>query len=169
MPEPEAPEEQETQAPATEDLGDAGKKALAEERKARREVEKQLKELGGSNAELQKRLKEFEDRDKTEIDKAQEAVKAVAAERDTFKSEAEQLKLERARHKICASKGLDPDLWDRVIGATEDEITADVERLVEKFAPAPRRSGALRSGASAPEGGNEKQRAAVALRAIRRD
>lgn len=170
MPEPEnTQEQQEPEASATEDLGDAGKKALAEERKARRELEKQLKEAGTSNTDLQKRLKEFEDRDKTEIDKANEAAKTVAGERDSFKSENEKLKTQLLRQKICATKGLDPDLWDRVIGDTEEEITTDVERLVEKFAPAPRRSGALRSGASAPEGGNEKQRAAHALRGIRRD
>lgn len=170
MPEPEnTQEQQETEPSATEDLGDAGKKALAEERKARRELEKQLKEVGGTNAALQQRLKEFEDRDKTEIDKAYEAAKTAATERDTFKSEAEKLKTTLQRQKICAAKGLDPDLWDRVIGDTEEEISADVERLVEKFAPAPRRNGALRSGASAHEGGNEKQRAALALRGVRRD
>lgn len=169
MPEPENTEQHEPESSATDDLGDAGKKALAEERKARRDLERQLKEAGTSNTSLQQRLKEFEDRDKTEIDKANEAVKTVATERDTFKSEAEKLKTALQRQKICATKGLDPDLWDRVIGDTEEEITADVERLVEKFAPAPRRSGALRSGASAHEGGNEKQRAAQALRGVRRD
>ncbi len=152
-----------------EDLGDGGKKALDEERKARRALEKQLKELGTSNSDLQKRLQEFEDRDKSEIDKALEAAKSAASERETFKGENESLKVQLLRQKISATKGLDPDLWDRVRGGTEEEITSDVEALVEKFAPAPKRSGAFRSGASASGGATEKQRAAAALRGIRRD
>lgn len=150
-----------------DDLGDAGKKALAEERKARRALEKQLRELGTSNSDLQRQLKEFEDRNKSETEKAIEAAKAAAGERDSVKSENAKLQAMLRRQKISATKGLDPDLWDRVIGDTEEEITADVERLVEKFS-APKRTGALRSGASAPDGANGK-RGAAALRGLRRD
>lgn len=150
-----------------DDLGDAGKKALAEERKARRALEKQLKELGTSNSELQKRLKDFEDRDKSEIDKAIEAANAAAGERDAFRSESESLKKLLERQKISAREGLDPELWDRVQGNTTEEIEADVKKLVEKFST-PKRGGALRSGASAPDGGSGK-RGAAALRGLRRD
>ena len=151
-----------------DDLGDAGKKALAEERKARRALEKQLKELGTEKSELQKQLKSFEDRNKSEIEKAIEAANATAGERDSFKSENEKLKALLERQKISAREGLDPDLWDRVQGTTVEEIEADVKKLVEKFAVQPKRSGALRSGASAPDGASGK-RGAAALRGLRRD
>lgn len=153
---------------AGDDLGDAGKKALAEERKARRALEKQLKDAGVSNADLQKRLKDIEDRDKSATDKAIEAANANAAERDSFKSENESLKTLLLRQKISAKEQLDPDIWDRVRGTTEDEITADVKKLVEKFSVQPKRTGALRSGASASEGAQGK-RGASALRNLRRD
>ena len=169
---PETDETTEVSDETTEggDLGDAGKKALAEERKARRALEKQLKELGTSNSELQKQLKEFEDRNMSETEKAIEAANAAAGERDSARSENEKLQTILRRQKISATKGLDPDLWDRVRGETEEEIAADVEALVEKFAPIPKRTGAFRSGASASSDGvNMKQQAAAAVRGLRRD
>ncbi len=153
---------------AGDDLGDAGKKALAEERKARRALEKQLKDIGSSNSELQKQLKDYEDRNKSETEKAIEAANAVAGERDSFKSENERLQALLQRQKISATQGLDPELWDRVQGSTVEEIEADVKKLVEKFSVTPKRAGALRSGASVPEGASGK-RGAAALRGLRRD
>lgn len=95
----------------------------------------------------------------------QSATSSYEAEKAISASQAAQL----LRQKICASKGLDADLWDRVTGTTEDDIAADVEKLVAKFQPASRvqlgsRSG---SGASAPDGKNPKERAAAALRGLR--
>lgn len=153
---------------AGKDLGEAGKKALAEERKARRDLEKQLRDSGTSNAELQKRLKDFEDRDKTEIDKANETAAEFRTRMETEAREKAEVKLENQRFRIAAKKGLDPDLWDRVRGTTEEEITKDVESLVEKFSAPTKRPGALRSGASAPDGDKGK-RGAAALRGLRRD
>ena len=62
------PDEETTIPPVTEpvdNLGDAGKRALEAERKARRDAEKQ-------NTDLARQLKEFEDRDKSETDKLRE-------------------------------------------------------------------------------------------------
>lgn len=58
--------------PKDDGLGDAGKKALQEERAARKAAEKAL-------AERDAKLREFEDRDKTEAEKL--AAKAEAAEK----------------------------------------------------------------------------------------
>jgi hypothetical protein len=52
--------------PATAELGDAGKKALDAERREKRAAEKRA-------ADLEARLKEFEDRDKTETTRASSA------------------------------------------------------------------------------------------------
>lgn len=106
---------------------------------------------------------------KTDIQRFQDQLQSTTTERDAFKAEKESLATQLLRQKICASKGLDADLWDRVTGTTEDDIAADVEKLVAKFQPASRvqlgsRSG---SGASAPDGKNPKERAAAALRGLR--
>lgn len=134
----------------------------------RREIEARFEGFDDLKDKAQQ-FDKLNDEKKTEVQRASDQAQAAAAERDTFRSENESLKVQLLRQKISATKGLDPDLWDRVIGSTEEEITADVERLVEKFAPAPKRSGALRSGASAPDGTSGKQRAAAALRGLRRD
>jgi len=105
---------------------------------------------------------------KTEVQRATEAAQAAAGERDTFKSENEKLRSQLQRQLISATQGLDPELWDRVQGSTVEEIEADVKKLVEKFSVTPKRAGALRSGASVPEGASGK-RGAAALRGLRRD
>jgi hypothetical protein len=84
-------------------------------------------------------------------------------------SEKAQVQLENLRYKISAKKGLDPDLWDRVTGATEEEITSDVDKLVTKFGSAGKPTGTLRSGASANNLSNPKERAAAAVRAMRQN
>jgi hypothetical protein len=106
---------------------------------------------------------------KTDIQRFQDQLQSTSAERDTFKADNATLKTQLDRQKISATKGLDPDLWDRVTGSTAEEITADVEKLVAKFQPASRvtlgsRSG---SGASAPDGKDPKERAANAVRGLR--
>lgn len=106
---------------------------------------------------------------KSEVQRATEAAQSAAGERDSLKSENEKLAAQLLRQKISATQGLDPELWDRVQGATAEEIEADVKKLVEKFAVTPKRSGAFRSGASASDGASGKQRAAAALRGMRRD
>jgi hypothetical protein len=58
--------------PAADQLGDAGKKALQEERAARKAAEKLL-------AERDAKLKEFEDRDKTDAEKLAEGKKTAEA------------------------------------------------------------------------------------------
>lgn len=98
------------------DLGDAGKKALQEERRKAREATKQL-------TELQARLKEFEDRDKTELEKLTEAhqtaeQRATAAERAL------------ARYRVATAKGIPAELVDRLQGSTEDELAEDADRLL---------------------------------------
>lgn len=94
---------------------------------------------------------------------------AAAGERDSLKSDNDRLTAQLLRQKISATQGLDPELWDRVQGVTAEEIEADVKKLVEKFTVVPKRNGAFRSGASAPDGASGKQRAAAALRGMRRD
>lgn len=111
-----------TEAPATGELGDAGKKAIEAERRARRAAEKQV-------ADLDARLKEFEDRDKTESTRAIE--RAEAAERAAAAAEARATRLE-----IAAEKGLTPAQAKRLVGETREELEADADELLETFKPA---------------------------------
>lgn len=101
------------------DLGDAGKKALQEERAARKAAEKAL-------AEREARLKEFEDRDKTEAEK-------LAAARDAAekRAQAATARAVKAEVKAAAADFTDPTdavalLGDLTKYAGDDgEIDAD--------------------------------------------
>lgn len=103
---------------------------------------------------------------KSEVQRANESAAEFKSRAEAETKEKESAKLENLRYKISATKKLDPELWDRVTGTTEEEITADVEKLVAKFSTQPERKpiGALRSGASAADTSDPKQRAAEALR-----
>lgn len=95
------------------DLGDAGKKALAEERKAKREAERRA-------ADFESRLKAFEDRDKTEAERLAE--RAAVAEQ-----QAQQREQELSRYKVAATTGVPADLLS---GADEDAIGDHAARLI---------------------------------------
>ena len=111
-----------TDQPATGDLGDAGKKALDAERREKRAAEKRA-------ADLEARLKEFEDRDKTETTRAIE--RAEAAEKAAAAAEARALRLE-----VASEKGLTPAQAKRLVGETREELEADANELLETFKPA---------------------------------
>lgn len=108
--------------PATGELGDAGKKALDAERRDKRAAEKRA-------TDLEARLKEFEDRDKTESTRAIE--RAEAAEKALAAAESRALRLE-----IASEKGLTPAQAKRLVGETREELEADASELLETFKPA---------------------------------
>lgn len=107
---------------ATDDLGDAGKKALDTERREKRAAERRA-------AELEARLKEFEDRDKTESTRAIE--RAEAAEKAAAAAEARALRLE-----VASEKGLTSAQAKRLVGESREELEADADELLETFKPA---------------------------------
>lgn len=109
--------------PATGDLGDAGKKALDAERREKRAAEKRA-------AELEARLKEIEDRDKTESARAIE--RAEVAEKAAAVAEARALRLE-----VASEKGLTPAQAKRLVGESREELEADAQELLDTFKPAP--------------------------------
>lgn len=114
------PDEQATQQP---DLGDAGKRALQEERRKAREAAKAL-------AEAQARLREFEDRDKSEAEKTAERLSA--AEKRAQDAEQRALRLE-----VAAEKGLTPGQAKRLVGATREELEADADDILATFPTVP--------------------------------
>lgn len=92
--EQEVPQSQEGTSDKTDQLGEPGKAALSAERKARREAEKQLKELTS-------RLQAIEDKDKSELEKAQSRVAEL--EKQYGEERAQRLRLSVAsQHSIPA-------------------------------------------------------------------
>lgn len=103
-------------------LGDSGKRALQEERKARREAERNL-------TALKERLEVFEDRDKTELQKAIE--RAEAAEKG-----ASSMRVANTRLMAAATHNIPANLIALLGDGTDEEIDAKAAALAEALASA---------------------------------
>jgi hypothetical protein len=119
-PDPKPAKDKDPEPPA--DLGDAGKAALDKERKARRDAEKQ-------SADLAARLKQLEDKDKSETDKLRD-------ENATLTKENERLGGEILRRDIASDKGLTLAQAKRLHGATREELEADADEFLTENGPA---------------------------------
>lgn len=109
------------------------------------------------------RLKELEDSQKTEIEKA--TARAEAAEKALTAAH-----LDRDRMSVVLAKGLDPELAPLLSGATKEDIEKQAELLASRITTKPTKSATqLKSGASAKDdaGLTGKERAAAALRQLR--
>jgi len=117
--------------PVVEDLGEGGKAALAAEREARRKAEAKLRDLRNADKELREvraALKQFEDRDKSEVDLLRErAESAERAAEEAAKSVA-AAELSALRSKVAAVKGVP---GERLTGDTEEELAASADQLIE--------------------------------------
>jgi hypothetical protein len=157
---PPAAPETPTDAPeATGDgeLGAGGKKALDAEREARKAAEK--------------KLREYEDKEKTALQLANERAAEAEKERDAER-------FGRMRDKVANAKGVPSS---SLTGTTEEELTASADELIawrdqNKPPPPPKRdkvpapgAGGLKSGASGNGGSttDPKERAAEAMRRLR--
>ena len=100
-------------------LGDPGKKALDSERKARRDAERKLNEA-------LTRLKDLEDRDKSEVDKLRD-------ELDAAKKSLVETALSRDRLQVAIDKGLSTAQAKRLVGSTLEELEADAAEILEAF------------------------------------
>ena len=112
-----APQESTTQQPqAAEQLGDAGKAALAEERKARRDAEKQLKAM-------QAQLQAFEDANKTEAQKAADAATQAQQQAETYRARYEGMVVRTAvTDAAVAAKAIDTAT---VYALVRDDVSLD--------------------------------------------
>lgn len=77
------------------------------------------------------KLEELEAANQSDLEK-------VTAERDTFKTQAEQAAAENLRLKVAAAKKLPAELIDRLKGGTQEEMEADADKLLEVFNPSAR-------------------------------
>lgn len=104
-----------------------------------RKHEKASKEQGTALADLQKRLKVFEDREKTDDQKRQEAVDAALADADAARSEAAQATLRLRRYELVAA---DDDLPSEVLplltGQTDEELADQVAAIKATLSARPR-------------------------------
>ncbi|MCL1871010.1 MAG: hypothetical protein FWF90_11435 [Promicromonosporaceae bacterium] len=100
------------EAKEDEPLGEGGKKALAAERAARTQAEKDLADL----------RKQIDDSKKTAEQKAADDL--AAAQKAATDSAAKAL-----RYEVAAAKGLDLKLASRLTGATQAELEADADQL----------------------------------------
>lgn len=90
------------------------------------EVKKALKKANKEAETLRLKLKEYEDRDKTDLQKLQE-------ERDALLSERNTLHLETLRREVADEKGLTPAQARRLVGTTREELEADADDVLTAF------------------------------------
>lgn len=109
--------------PDNEPLGEAGKQALVKERAAAKAAEKRA-------ADAEARIKEFEDRDKSDAQKLQEEHDAAIAERDTLRTQT-------LRRDVADEKGLTAAQAKRLVGSTREELEADADDILTAFPVAP--------------------------------
>lgn len=126
---PPTPPAPPAQDPADGDLGDAGKQALAAERAAKREAERQNKELQARLKQLEPlaaKAQKAEDDKKTEAEKLNERLTAAEARATQAESRA-------MRAEVAQAKGLTPAQAKRLVGATLAELEADADELLASF------------------------------------
>lgn len=120
---PVAPVVPDAGAEADEPLGEAGKQALVNERKAAKAAEKRA-------ADAEARIKEFEDRDKSDAQKLQEERDAAVTERDTLRTQT-------LRRDVADEKGLTAAQAKRLVGTTREELEADADDILATLPVAP--------------------------------
>ena len=105
-------------------LGDAGKAALAAERKRANEAEK-------ANKDLAAQLKAIEDADKSDLDKANERIKTLEAENATLTTDLGKADLTITKLNVGIAEGLPANLIARLQGTDEDTFKTDAASLKE--------------------------------------
>lgn len=100
----------------TQTLGDGGKRALEAERKARRDAERKA-------TDLEARLAAIEDKDKSEVERLTSQVATLTKDRDAAVVNA-------ARLKVALDRGLTATQAKRLVGSTEEELSADADELL---------------------------------------
>lgn len=129
-----------------EPLREPGKKALDEERRARRDLEQRLKEL----EPLAAKAREQEEASKTETQKERERAEAAEKVASTATSEALRLRVALAKAPEGATREQILSAAKRLVGSNEEELSADADDLFSTLTlpstPAPPRRGAVDQG-----------------------
>jgi hypothetical protein len=128
---------------ATEDateVAETEEVAKAQKNDVPPEVTRALHKANKEAETLRLKLKEFEDRDKTDSQKIQE-------ERDALKTELGTLTLQSLRRDVADEKGLTPAQARRLVGSTREEMEADADDLITTFPKAKPQFGNVGQGA----------------------
>lgn len=162
-------------APAAE-TGEEGQGAEVVEEKTFTQAQLN-KLLAGQKREIESKFAGFDDirskaeqfdalteTSKTEVQRATEAAAQAAKERDEAKAELAERDTAIAQRDIAAKNNLDPNLWEFIKGATTEEITESVKKLLSHSSP--KRPTGLRSGASNEGIQSKQERAVEALRSL---
>lgn len=96
-------------------LGDAGKRALDAERKARKAAEKRA-------AEAEALVKAGEDAEKTEAERIQGQIADLTKQAEAATARAD-------RFEVAAAKGLSIAQARRLVGSTREELEADADEM----------------------------------------
>lgn len=88
------------------------------------EVKAALKKANKEAETLRLKLKEYEDRDKTEVDKLNERLAL-----------AERRALDAERLEVALDKGLTRTQAKRLVGSTREELEADADELIADLGP----------------------------------
>lgn len=110
------------------ELGDAGKKAI---NTMKRERNAALKEL----AELRAKVKEFQDKDKTEAERLAEAAEDAKSRAAKAEANARRLTTAMERAPEGATLAQIRAVAKRLSGETDDELETDADELFQLLAP----------------------------------
>lgn len=105
-------------------LGDAGKAALAAERKRANDAEKRAKDA-------ESRIQALENQGLSDLEKANNELKAAQAEVNRLTGENETQALTITRYQVGVTEGLPANLIARLQGTDEDSFKADAASLRE--------------------------------------
>ncbi|MEV4767791.1 hypothetical protein [Micromonospora humida] len=94
------------------------------------EVKRALSKANKEAETLRLKLKEYEDRDKSEAEKTAERLTAA-------EQRAEQAELRALRLEVAAEKGLTPAQAKRLVGASREELEADADDILATFPTSP--------------------------------
>ena len=148
--------ETEGTTPDTQGLGDAGKRALEAERKARAAAEKRAREAEAKVKEAEDaaeaKVKEAEDADKSEVERLQSQVAELTKTAEAATARAD-------RFEVAVAKGLSLAQARRLVGSTKEELEADADAMRSELGigdepkgkPAGRPQEDLKAGASNAE------------------
>lgn len=87
-----------------------------------------LKRERDARKAAEKKIQEFEDAQKTDLEK-------LTGRAERAEATASTLEAENARLRVAISKGLPVDLVDRLKGDSEDELAEDADKLLALVAP----------------------------------
>lgn len=104
-------------------LGESGLKALHAERDARKAAEAAAKELAD-------RIAAYEDRDKTDQQRAEDRISQLSAELDARNAALAAAEFDAIRSSVAVAKGLPPELAARLQGEDRKSLEKDADALL---------------------------------------